>query len=82
MEKNYSVKRLMEYYQQIRRTKKLNPTDIERETGVARQTIYKYEKGQSIPSIAAMNKLLKPLGYQLGFVPLEKEDDDSEEESN
>lgn len=74
-----NAQRLMTYYQYLRKMQKVNPTDLERQTGVSRPTIYKYEKGQSIPALETMNRLLEPLGYKLGIVPLEDNNENEKE---
>ena len=47
---------------------------MSQKSGVPRQMIIRYEKGKIMPTVRAMNRLLEPLGYQLGIVPLKKED--------
>ena len=47
---------------------------LETITGIPRQMIIRYEKGKIMPTVRAMNRLLEPLGYQLGIVPLEKDE--------
>ena len=53
---------------------KMSQKSLEDITGVPRQMIIRYEKGKIMPTVRAMNRLLEPLGYQLGIVPLKKED--------
>lgn len=74
-----NAQRLLAYYHELRKMQKINPTDLERQTGVSRPTIYKYEKGQNIPSLETMNRLLEPLGYKLGIVPLEDNNENEKE---
>ena len=52
----------------------MSQKSLEDITGVPRQMIIRYEKGKIMPTVRAMNRLLEPLGYQLGIVPLKKED--------
>ena len=42
---------------------------LEKETGVTRQVISQYEKGEVCPTVKALNRLLDPLGYELTIQP-------------
>lgn len=42
-------------------------------TGVPRQVLIRYEKGRSVPTVRAMNRILEPMGYKLDIVPIEKD---------
>ena len=60
---------LIAEYKKLRKDEaKMSQKSLEDITGVPRQMIIRYEKGK------IMNRLLEPLGYQLGIVPLKKED--------
>ena len=48
---------------------------LEKETGVTRQVIGQYEKGEVCPTVKALNWLLDPLGYELTIQP-KKEDEE------
>lgn len=65
--------RLIAYYKKLRKEDaKMSQKSLETLTGIPRQMIIRYEKGKIMPTVRAMNRLLEPLGYQLGIVPLEK----------
>ena len=65
--------RLIAYYKKLRKEDaKMSQKSLEEVTGIPRQMIIRYEKGKIMPTVRAMNRLLEPLGYQLGIVPLEK----------
>ena len=56
---------LIAEYKKLRKDEaKMSQKSLEDITGVPRQ----------MPTVRAMNRLLEPLGYQLGIVPLKKED--------
>ena len=66
---------LIAEYKKLRKDEaKMSQKSLEDITGVPRQMIIRYEKGKIMPTVRAMNRLLEPLGYQLGIVPLKKED--------
>ena len=70
--------RLIAYYKKLRKEDaKMSQKSLETITGIPRQMIIRYEKGKIMPTVRAMNRLLEPLGYQLGIVPL-KEDKQEE----
>ena len=67
---------LIAYYKKLRKEDaKMSQKALETITGIPRQMIIRYEKGKIMPTVRAMNRLLEPLGYQLGIVPLEKDED-------
>ena len=64
---------LIAEYKKLRKDEaKMSQKSLEDITGVPRQMIIRYEKGKIMPTVRAMNRLLEPLGYQLGIVPLKK----------
>ena len=70
-----SAECLIAEYKKLRKDEaKMSQKSLEDITGVPRQMIIRYEKGKIMPTVRAMNRLLEPLGYQLGIVPLKKED--------
>ena len=69
-----SVVNVAEYKKLRKDEAKMSQKSLEDITGVPRQMIIRYEKGKIMPTVRAMNRLLEPLGYQLGIVPLKKED--------
>lgn len=73
---NERSERLIAYYKKLRKEDaKMSQKALETITGIPRQMIIRYEKGKIMPTVRAMNRLLEPLGYQLGIVPLEKDEE-------
>ena len=70
------AKRLLMYYSELRKRQKMSQSELERITGMSRTAINRCENGKLMPTIRSMNKLLAPLGYQLGIVPLDEEETD------
>lgn len=63
-----STKKLIERYTQLRK-EYMSQRTMEKETGVTRQVISQYEKGEVCPTVKALNRLLEPLGYELTIQP-------------
>lgn len=77
---NERSERLIAYYKKLRKEDaKMSQKSLETITGIPRQMIIRYEKGKIMPTVRAMNRLLEPLGYQLGIVPLEKDSKEGED---
>ena len=77
------AKRLLAYYSYLRKSQKMTQSELERITGLSRIAINRCENGKLKPTIRSMNKLLAPLGYQLGIVSLDESDSgDYNEEIN
>ena len=77
------AKRLLAYYSYLRKSQKMTQSELERITGLSRIAINRCENGKLMPTIRSMNKLLAPLGYQLGIVSLDELDSgDYNEEIN
>ena len=77
------AKRLLAYYSYLRKSQKMTQSELERITGLSRIAINRCENGKLMPTIRSMNKLLAPLGYQLGIVSLDESDSgDYNEEIN
>lgn len=77
------AKRLLAYYSYLRKSQKMTQSELERITGLSRIAINRCENGKLMPTIRYMNKLLAPLGYQLGIVSLDESDSgDYNEEIN
>ena len=77
------AKRLLAYYSYLRKSQKMTQSELERITGLSRIAINRCENGKLMPTIRSMNKLLAPLGYQLGIVSLDEPDSgDYNEEIN
>ena len=66
------AKRLLAYYSYLRKSQKMTQSELERITGLSRIAINRCENGKLMPTIRSMNKLLSPLGYQLGIVSLDE----------
>lgn len=69
-----SAQRLLTYYSKLRKEMGMSQSELERITGMSRPTINRYENGKLMPTIRAMDRLLAPMGYRLGIVPLNEED--------
>ena len=70
-----STKKLIEQYIELR-NQYMSQRKLENATGVPRQMIIKYEKGEVCPTVMALNRLLDPMGYELTIRP--KEDNGEE----
>ena len=68
------AKRLLAYYSYLRKSQKMTQSELERITGLSRIAINRCENGKLMPTIRSMNKLLSPLGYQLGIISLDEPD--------
>ena len=75
-----SAQRLLAYYSKLRKEMGVSQSELERITGMSRPTINRYENGKLMPTIRAMDRLLAPMGYRLGIVPLDQGDDRKKEE--
>lgn len=49
-----------------------NMTELARETGIARETLYKVTRGEGNPTLDTISKLAKALGFRLTLEPLAK----------
>lgn len=47
-----------------------NMTELARETGIARETLYKVTRGEGNPTLDTISKLAKALGFRLTLEPL------------
>jgi len=47
-----------------------NLSALARETGIARETLYKITRGEGNPTLATVGKLARALGFRLSLVPL------------
>ena len=74
------VKRLMEYYSQLRKQMGVSQSELERITGMSRPTINRYERGKLMPTVRAMSRLLASMGYRLAIVPLDENENRTEEQ--
>lgn len=66
-----STKQLILEYTELRK-KYMSQRTLEGKTGVPRQVISQYEKGEVCPTVKALNRLLDPLGYELSIRPKEE----------
>jgi len=47
-----------------------NLSELARQTGIARETLYKVTRGEGNPTLATVGKLARALGFRLSLVPL------------
>jgi len=47
-----------------------NLSALARETGIARETLYKVTRGEGNPTLATVGKLARALGFRLSLAPL------------
>ena len=64
---------------QARKSQKLSQRVVGERAGVIRETVAKIENNLNSPQINTLIKLLEPIGYTLGVIPLEKEEENKEE---
>jgi len=50
-----------------------NLSELARETGIARETLYKVTRGEGNPTLATIGKLARALGFRLSLMPLAEE---------
>jgi len=50
-----------------------NLSELARETGIARETLYKVTRGEGNPTLATVRKLARALGFRLSLAPLGNE---------
>jgi transcriptional regulator with XRE-family HTH domain len=65
---------------QARKSQKLSQRVVGERAGIIRETVAKIENNLNSPQINTLIKLLEPIGYTLGVVPLVK-DEEVEEQS-
>ncbi len=66
---------------QARKSQKLSQRVVGERAGIIRETVAKIENNLNSPQINTLIKLLEPIGYTLGVVPLAKEEETTEEEN-
>jgi transcriptional regulator with XRE-family HTH domain len=54
---------------EIRRSKDITQTQLQVPSGLRREYISNIERGKINPTVETVNKLLRPLGYELRIVP-------------
>ena len=59
---------------QARKSQKLPQRIVGERAGIIRETVAKIENNLNSPQINTLIKLLEPIGYTLGVIPLEKEE--------
>ena len=64
---------------QARKSQKLSQRVVGERAGVIRETVAKIENNLNSPQINTLIKLLEPIGYTLGVIPLENEEENKEE---
>ena len=60
---------------QARRSQKLSQRVVGEKAGIIRETVAKIENNLNSPQINTLIKLLEPIGYTLGVIPLVKEEE-------
>lgn len=66
---------------EARKSKKLSQRVVGERAGIIRETVAKIENNLNSPQINTLIKLLEPIGYTLGVVPLEKKEEEKQEVS-
>ncbi len=61
---------------QARKSQKLSQRVVGERAGIIRETVAKIENNLNSPQINTLIRLLEPIGYTLGVVPLVKEEED------
>lgn len=64
---------------QARKSQKLSQRVVGERAGIIRETVAKIENNLNSPQINTLIKLLEPIGFTLGVVPLVKEETETEE---
>lgn len=65
-----------------RKSKKLSQRVVGERAGIIRETVAKIENNLNSPQINTLIRLLEPIGYTLGVVPLEKTEEEKETVKN
>lgn len=66
---------------EARKSQKLSQRVVGERAGIIRETVAKIENNLNSPQINTLIKLLEPIGYTLGVVPLVKDEVETEEVS-
>jgi len=48
-----------------------NLSELARQTGIARETLYQVTRGEGNPTLATVGKLARALGFRLSLIPLQ-----------
>ena len=67
---------------QARKSQKLSQRVVGERAGIIRETVAKIENNLNSPQINTLIKLLEPIGYTLGVVPLQTEEEKETEETS
>ncbi len=67
---------------EARKSQKLSQRVVGERAGIIRETVAKIENNLNSPQINTLIKLLEPIGYTLGVVPLVKDEVETEEVSS
>lgn len=65
---------------EARKSQKLSQRVVGERAGIIRETVAKIENNLNSPQINTLIKLLEPIGYTLGVIPLEKDETENTEE--
>ncbi len=66
---------------EARKSQKLSQRVVGERAGIIRETVAKIENNLNSPQINTLIKLLEPIGYTLGVVPLVKDENEETDES-
>lgn len=66
---------------EARKSQKLSQRIVGERAGIIRETVAKIENNLNSPQINTLIKLLEPIGYTLGVVPLVKDEEENVEEN-
>lgn len=66
---------------EARKSQKLSQRIVGERAGIIRETVAKIENNLNSPQINTLIKLLQPIGYTIGVIPLPKEEDETDGES-
>ena len=64
---------------EARKSQKLSQRVVGERAGIIRETVAKIENNLNSPQINTLIKLLEPIGYTLGVVPLVKDEEETAE---
>ena len=67
---------------EARKSQKLSQRVVGERAGIIRETVAKIDNNVNSPQINTLIKLLEPIGYTLGVVPLVKDEVETEEVSS
>lgn len=66
---------------EARKSQKLSQRVVGERAGIIRETVAKIENNLNSPQINTLIKLLEPIGYTLGVIPLESKEEETDKVS-